>query len=823
MAIRTYDILLDSYNSTIPEPIVGRQGDKNGAVTLHVTITDRGSAVDLTGQTINLMAETAKGTSIIADNGGVTVTNSAGGKFDYAIPNALWSEAGKITRAYFSINGTDGQQATYDLIFIVKKSIDIDKKHADDYVTIIDGTLRDLQKKVNAIDEAYKNGEFYNKTESDNAIQAESQARHSADVKLTDQLESDRIDLEGQILKMASGAPTDVVDNTTTLTTKYPNGSKGLIMVTADQYLYHWNGSAWEKAIPYPAVNLTDGSASYNKRTRLGEWGMIVDRHNNNLTVSINNKLMKWNQVLVINGNSSYTVPAGEASLTVPSTIMYDTVDNTFYSAVLNGGLDARLERSLYIGILDADDNYVFINTNSDYKTDYGVITNQNTLTQTNVTGRILVGSGSYVNLTTAGGWKLHFPFNTFIEYGNTYYKLDPNNPIGKIDNNNTFDVYNAANTGGWIVFDNRANFRTIKAIGLNETIYPHMIVIGIIWGNAYYTLFGAEADSKINGNRSANEHSVINRNATIIMSPRGNFELNTSVSPWVCTYPGHQVLLGDIYGIPVSAGSFQVPVGFGGLIAFDYEINQYHTYNWNESLPEKNVPAGYIWRDGDSDSNMAYTHMFGQHTSNDFPSAIKPVYFAFGHSIPHGYNGTSTPMAQPYPFVISNNLNANLSNYAHDGAKIIGVNSADFDQVLGNSGVDISKANYITIDIGYNDYAGASGTLDEIKSKFKSQLEIITSRTKKALIYGFLPLPAKKTPTGIGEAMTTTNSKGFNLSQLCDALKECYVSYGIPTFDWRNVKMIKDYDTQLIDGLHPTSTTQIMIGNRLSGFITSN
>lgn len=167
MTIRTYDILLDSYNSTIPEPIVGRQGDKNGAVTLHVTITDHGTPVILSGEVINLIAETASGTAVIADNDGVTFTDAINGKFDYAIPNALWSESGKITKAYFSLNDTDGQETTYDLIFIVKKAIDINQSKADDYITIIDGTLRELTEKVQAINDAYNNGDFYNKSESD--------------------------------------------------------------------------------------------------------------------------------------------------------------------------------------------------------------------------------------------------------------------------------------------------------------------------------------------------------------------------------------------------------------------------------------------------------------------------------------------------------------------------------------------------------------------------------------------------------------------------------------------------------------------------------
>lgn len=167
MSIRSYEINLDSFSSLIPEPIVGRQGDKNGAVTLYVTVTDRGGAVDLTEQTINLMAKTAKGTAIIADNAGVTITDAVNGKFTYEIPNALWSEAGKIKDAYFSLNDTDGQQTTYDLIFVVKKAIDISQDKANDYITIIDGTLRSLQVKIDAIYVEYQKGSFYSRNEID--------------------------------------------------------------------------------------------------------------------------------------------------------------------------------------------------------------------------------------------------------------------------------------------------------------------------------------------------------------------------------------------------------------------------------------------------------------------------------------------------------------------------------------------------------------------------------------------------------------------------------------------------------------------------------
>lgn len=199
MAIRTYDILLDSYNSTMPEPIVGRQGDRNGSVTLNVTLSDRGNPIYLSGQTINLMAETANGTAIIADNGGVTITDATNGKFTYAVPNALWSEAGKIKKAYFSLIDNKGQQTTYDLIFIVKKAIDISQEKADDYIAVIDGTIRELKAKL---------------------------------------------------IDIGSGSPKGVYTTLDELKAAYPNGTDGIYVVKSDNHWYYYN-SGWQDGGQY--------------------------------------------------------------------------------------------------------------------------------------------------------------------------------------------------------------------------------------------------------------------------------------------------------------------------------------------------------------------------------------------------------------------------------------------------------------------------------------------------------------------------------------------------------------------------------------------
>lgn len=150
MAIRTYKVTLDSKNAIAPEPVYLRQGDKTGAVVIDATLIDNGSPVSLSGLTPMFKANTADGKAVIADSTGFNFVNESGGEFTYQVPNALSSVPGKITTAYFSFSDSSGSsisESTFDVAFIIKKAVDITQTQADDYITIIDGTLRSLQGK----------------------------------------------------------------------------------------------------------------------------------------------------------------------------------------------------------------------------------------------------------------------------------------------------------------------------------------------------------------------------------------------------------------------------------------------------------------------------------------------------------------------------------------------------------------------------------------------------------------------------------------------------------------------------------------------------
>ncbi|WP_350345781.1 BppU family phage baseplate upper protein [Lacticaseibacillus paracasei] len=198
MAIRTYKVTLDSKNTIAPEPVFLRQGDKTGAVVIDASVTDNGSPVSLSGLSATFRANTADGKAVIADGNGFDMTNPSGGEFNYQVPNALSAVAGKITMAYFSFSDGSGSESTFNVPFVVEKTVDLTQGQAHDYITIIDGTMRTLQQKIDAMNadiqnvlNAYNRGDFYNKGETDSKDAATlNSAKSYADGKSADTLSS---------------------------------------------------------------------------------------------------------------------------------------------------------------------------------------------------------------------------------------------------------------------------------------------------------------------------------------------------------------------------------------------------------------------------------------------------------------------------------------------------------------------------------------------------------------------------------------------------------------------------------------------------------
>lgn len=358
MSIRSYEINLDSFSSLIPEPIVGRQGDKNGAVTLYVTVTDRGGAVDLTEQTINLMAKTAKGTAIIADNAGVTITDAVNGKFTYEVPNALWSEAGKIKEAYFSLNDANGQQTTYDLIFIVKKAIDISQDKAEDYIAIIDGTLRDLKEKVDSID--------------------------------------------SRLPSIVSGSPKGVFNTLDDLKKAYPNGTDGVYIVKADGHWYYY-ANGWQDGGLYQSTGISENEIDATMVDKIN-FGNILDSY---LLVKKSRKYSQPANLATVD-NQSVSV-TGVTGKTTGVLIPFDFKDNINLNKQLHLMFSYKTSRmgdsanDIGIYVTDAADN-LLLKIGSIYQntqvTKVHLIFNSASLTKISNKGSILFSIGTDYELS---------------------------------------------------------------------------------------------------------------------------------------------------------------------------------------------------------------------------------------------------------------------------------------------------------------------------------------------------------------------------------------------------------------------------------------
>jgi len=198
MAIRTYKVPLDTKNAIAPEPVFLRQGDKTGAVVIDATLMDNGAPISLDGLTPMFKANTADGQAVIADSTGFNIVNASGGEFTYQVPNALSSVPGKIMTAYFSFSDTSGSESTFDVAFVIKKAVDITQPQADNYITIVDGTIQSLQQKIDAMNtdvqtilNAFNQGNFYNKTQTDSKDAATlASAKSYADTQDTSTLAS---------------------------------------------------------------------------------------------------------------------------------------------------------------------------------------------------------------------------------------------------------------------------------------------------------------------------------------------------------------------------------------------------------------------------------------------------------------------------------------------------------------------------------------------------------------------------------------------------------------------------------------------------------
>lgn len=312
MAIRTYKVTLDSKNTIAPEPVFLRQGDKTGAVVIDATLMDNGAPVSLDGLTPTFKANTADDQAVIADSTGFNIVNVSGGEFTYQVPNALSAVPGKITTAYFSFSDSSGSESTFDVAFIIKKAVDITKPQANDYITIIDGTLKSLQQKIDAMNtdvqtilNAFNQGDFYNRTQTDS---------------------------KDSTTLASAKAYADTQDAATLASSNsYSNGLVDFNLGSGIKYIAHrGNNAEWpENSIPaFKHVTRHWGIETDTTVTQDGYWVIMhddtVDRMTNG-TGAVKDLTLAQIQALRIDAGSN-AKKCDEADLVVPTVQQYLTI-----------------------------------------------------------------------------------------------------------------------------------------------------------------------------------------------------------------------------------------------------------------------------------------------------------------------------------------------------------------------------------------------------------------------------------------------------------------------------------------------------------------
>lgn len=208
--------------------------------------------------------------------------------------------------------------------------------------------------------------------------------------------------------------------------------------------------------------------------------------------------------------------------------------------------------------------------------------------------------------------------------------------------------------------------------------------------------------------------------------------------------------------------------------------------------------------------------------------------YIAIGDSITFGYagmdeNNHAIQTNYPYPSIVANNLNLNLSYGAQNGSGWVyksGNKSAS--DIIDET--DFSSYDLVTLAFGVNDYLQnqALGTINDstvnpttVYGSIKHCLEKIYSDNKYITVVCITPINAhNRGDLSTNFAYGQNNAQGYNLVDVCNAIKEVCNLYGILYIDNSENSIVNKLNIDkgiFRDNLHPTDTLYNRLGNYYS------
>ncbi|WGI18549.1 SGNH/GDSL hydrolase family protein [Latilactobacillus sakei] len=349
MAVRTYNLVLDTKETVIPEPIYVRQGDGTGAVVLHVSVVDRGRPVALSGN-LQFKAMTADNQNVISDNSNFKDIDLANGKFTYELPNQVTMVPGRVKLAYFQVKETTGEQSLLNITIDVKPAADINPKNAADYIALIESwskILAGVDPNGTILKEVVEaRGNYSNlagrEDDQDNAIAV-------TNSNLANKADKTYIN---DYLSQVSYVP-ETVASLDELKTKYPNGKPGLFVTADNGHKYIWTDGAWKDAGVYQSQGIAKESIGWDMIKQPLTRAVITSGE---VKIDVSAKTIAASEDLVLDVNFNFIYVNKESKLAIPETNdpLYYYIDRTTLEYRLDTKSAAKTltNNSVLIGIL---------------------------------------------------------------------------------------------------------------------------------------------------------------------------------------------------------------------------------------------------------------------------------------------------------------------------------------------------------------------------------------------------------------------------------------------------------------------------------------
>lgn len=871
MAIRTYKVTLDTKNAIAPEPVFLRQGDRTGAVVIDATVMDNGTPVSISGFTPMFRANTADGEAVIADSTGFTIVDAVGGEFTYQVPNALSSVPGKVTTAYFTFTNASGSQSTFDVAFVIKAAADITKPHADDYITIIDGTLDSLQQKIDKIN-----------------------------AEIPSIINNFAIGIKGTYGTLAA------------LNAAYPSGTDGIYIVQEDGGWYFWDSTQWQKGGTFQSSGIASKSIGYDELQPLAQSNARIYwtdprppfySAKDNTFYTNNNTIVYGGKFFVVNDTvkcgdfgficfdvgSSHVVYLDGSSLNSNSVIL-----GTVKSGVFSFTFEPINATSTIAGA-------VSLGTNSAWGDTRKILIDFSAKMVTVPNIRIEVGQKEYLihsqvatfDLPPAGSpIKYYILAHVFDDKITINYSGDPlavtsglDVILGSFDNNAYYPAQLSATNAVFrqSPYNDKQNFlwstRPIEVDFANKKIHFYK---GEVANQVNYTVTvegdltftsdtgtwisynkisktyradtnvitgGQTADDILLGYVDSNNKQFVGiwgNNWIDLSAPSKSnqsfgWTVNDVAVDWAqgtVTFSGYDSVasFNDRFGIAEQTVTIPSDEYQGSWLIYDVSTQKVRTNGGNRPnyLSANDRLLGFI-DISRKNFNTVFKNMFTvtSHSDTQIGGSITIV----GDSITVGFR-TSNPPYTAYPFLLSQSAHVQTNVNAITGSTVTDMTGSDTSSFVSRFGnVDISNSEKLVIFGGHNDFRkGAQiGSIDsqntnEFMGAFNTIIASAYEKNPKIKLYFIAPnwrVVNENDPNSwINDNIDTyTNAANLKFIDYVNAVVAIAAKYHAPCLnlnaDWG--VYASNQKQWLVDGLHPNDDGQKWLARKVQGFLENN